>query len=64
LSKKGCFNKHGGFFHQDVGGSDKLTVTIFESEPDRSGVYYPVTARPASRKDRRHYREEQGGEEQ
>jgi hypothetical protein len=30
-----------------------------EEEPE---VYYPITARPASRKERRYYREKKGGE--
>jgi uncharacterized DUF497 family protein len=42
----------------------RMLTVILEPEPDRSGVYYPVTARPASRRDRSRYREEQGGEEQ
>jgi hypothetical protein len=30
--------------------------------PEGGGAYYPVTARPASRKERRKYGEEKGGE--
>ena len=33
-------------------------------EPEGEGVFYPVTARPASRKERRRYQQEQGGERQ
>jgi hypothetical protein len=29
--------------------------------PRGQGVYYPVTARPASRKERRHYQQQKGG---
>ena len=36
-------------------GGDLLTVIL---NPRGQGVYYPVTARPASRKERRAYREE------
>ena len=37
------------------GGGDLLTVIL---NPRGDSVYYPVTARPASRKERRAYREE------
>jgi hypothetical protein len=30
-------------------------------DPRGHGVYYPVTARPASRKERRYYNEQKGG---
>ncbi len=30
-------------------------------DPEEDAVYYPVTARPASRRERRIYRQEQGG---
>lgn len=30
--------------------------------PETRGVYYPVTARPASRKERQRYQEEKGGD--
>ena len=36
-----------------------LTVIL---APQGEGIYYPVTARPASRKERRRYQEQQGGE--
>jgi uncharacterized DUF497 family protein len=35
-----------------------LTVIL---DPEGEGVYYPVTARPASRKERRRYREAREG---
>ena len=35
-----------------------LTVIL---DPEGEGVYYPVTARPGSRKERRRYREARGG---
>lgn len=38
-----------------------LTVAL-DPEPEGEGVFYPVTARPASRKERRRYREAKGGE--
>lgn len=28
----------------------------------RKGIYYPVTARPSSRKERRYYRQQKGGD--
>jgi uncharacterized DUF497 family protein len=37
--------------------SGRLLTVILAPTPD-AGVYYPVTARPADRKERRHYREE------
>lgn len=40
----------------------RMLTVILDPEANEQGVYYPVTARPASRKDRYHYREEQGGE--
>ncbi len=39
-------------------------VTVFLDPEEEPGVYYPVTARPASRKERRLYRVEKGGENQ
>jgi uncharacterized DUF497 family protein len=30
-------------------------------DPEGSDVYYPVTARPASRKERRYYQQQKGG---
>lgn len=40
--------------------SGRILVVVLA--PERRGVYYPVTARPASRKERRRYQEEKGGE--
>lgn len=40
-------------------GAQVLAVVL---EPLAEGAYYPVTARPASRKERRLYQEETGGE--
>src|SRR5437660_762706 len=43
---------------------DRLLAVILQPEPEQ-GVYYPVTAFPASRKSRKQYREEmqeKGGE--
>ncbi len=37
-----------------------LAVVLAPEEPP--GVYYPLTARPASRNERRRYRESRGGE--
>ena len=36
-----------------------LTIIV---APKELGTYYPVTARPASRKERRKYKEQKGGE--
>ncbi len=40
----------------------RMLAVILDPEPEGKGVYYPVTARPASRKERRYYQEEKGGE--
>lgn len=40
-------------------GSRRMLAVVLE--PEGRGVYYPVTARPATRKERRRYREEKGG---
>ena len=37
----------------------RMLTVILDPEP-KSGVFYPVTARPASRKDRRIYKQEKG----
>jgi uncharacterized DUF497 family protein len=37
--------------------SGRLLTVILAPTPD-AGVYYPITARPADRKERRNYREE------
>jgi uncharacterized DUF497 family protein len=42
-----------------TGGGDILTVIL---APESDGVYYVVTARPASRKERQLYRTQKGGE--
>src|SRR5690242_8580796 len=39
----------------------RMLAIILDPEPEE-GVYYPVTARDASRKERRQYQEEMGGE--
>lgn len=39
----------------------RMLTVILDPEPE-PGVYYPVTARPASRKERRGREERQGGE--
>jgi len=38
--------------------SGRMLAVVLEPEP--AGVFYVVTARPASRKERRHYREQKG----
>ena len=38
-------------------------LKIILAPKDKEGVYYPVTAHPAGRKDRRLYRLEKGGEQ-
>jgi uncharacterized DUF497 family protein len=40
----------------------RLLAVVLEPEPEEEGVYYPVTARPAARKERRLYQEWKGGE--
>jgi len=40
----------------------RVVAAVLEPDPEEQAVYYPVTARPASRKERRLYREEKGGE--
>jgi len=40
----------------------RMLTVILDPEPDQDGVYYPVTARPASRKERRGYQQAKGGE--
>jgi uncharacterized protein len=37
----------------------RMIAVVLYSEDE--GVYYPITARPASRKERRYYREQKGG---
>lgn len=38
-------------------------LSIILDPEEEAGVYYPVTARPASRKERRYYNEQKGGED-
>lgn len=40
--------------------SGRLLAVILDPE-EEEGVYYPVTARPASRKERRLYQQQKGG---
>jgi hypothetical protein len=35
-------------------------LTVILAPTDEPGIYYPVTARPADRKERRQYREQRG----
>jgi len=35
-------------------------LTVILAPTDQQGVYYPVTARPADRKERRHYEQQRG----
>lgn len=39
----------------------RMVAVVLDPEPQR-GVYYPVTARPASRKERQYYQTQKGGE--
>lgn len=38
-------------------------LTVILDPEDEEAVYYPITARPADRKERRNYAQEMGGEE-
>ena len=38
----------------------RMLAVVLEPESDAGDAYYPVTARPASRKERRIYRDEKG----
>ena len=40
----------------------RLLAVVLAPEPEEEDTYYPVTARPAARKERRVYRERKGGE--
>jgi uncharacterized DUF497 family protein len=40
----------------------RLLAVVIGPVPDQPGVYYPFSARPASRQERRYYREQKGGE--
>lgn len=44
-----------------IGPTDFGRMLIVILDPESNDVYYPVTARPASRKERRRYEEEQEG---
>jgi len=45
-----------------VGPTDEgRMLTAILAPQQEEGVYYPITARPASRKERRRYHEEKGG---
>jgi hypothetical protein len=35
-------------------------LTVILAPTDQQGIYYPITARPADRKERRHYEQQQG----
>ena len=58
--------------HVDLQSYQRRLVVIGPTEAGRMlavvldhvghGVYYPVTARPASRKERQYYQEQQGGD--
>ena len=41
----------------------KRTVAVILESQGTEGVYYPVTARPASRKERHYYQQQKGGED-
>ena len=41
----------------------RLLAVVLAPEPDEEDVYYPVTARPAARKERQLYQARKGGEE-
>lgn len=47
-----------------IGPTEAGKMLAVVLSPLGRGVYYPVTARPASRKERRYYREQKGGEQQ
>jgi hypothetical protein len=40
----------------------RMLTVVLDPEPPDEGVYYPVTARPASRRERAIYTTERGGE--
>ncbi len=44
-----------------ISGAGRMLAVVLEAES--GGVYYPLTARPASRKERRLYQHQQGGEQ-
>jgi uncharacterized DUF497 family protein len=41
---------------------ERMLAVVLDPEPEGTGVYYPVTARPASRKERRLYQQAKKGE--
>jgi uncharacterized DUF497 family protein len=41
---------------------DRVLAVVVGPVPNQPGVYYPFSARPASRKERRYYRERFGGD--
>jgi uncharacterized DUF497 family protein len=41
----------------------RMLAIVLDPEPSETGVYYPVMARAASRKERRAYQEGRGGEQ-
>ena len=43
--------------------SGRMITAVLDPEPGLEGAYYPVTARPASRRERRRYSEEKQGTE-
>lgn len=45
-----------------IGPTDVGRMLAVVLGPEAEGVYYPVTARPASRKERRFYLQDRGGE--
>jgi uncharacterized DUF497 family protein len=40
--------------------SNRRMLTVILAPTDEPGIYYPVTARPADREERRQYREQRG----
>lgn len=45
-------------------GAGRMLTVVLAQRWEEEGTYYPVTARPASRKERRLYQEREGGEVQ
>ena len=43
-------------------GSGRMLAVVMDPESEETGVYYPVTARPASRRERAIYAGERGGD--
>jgi uncharacterized DUF497 family protein len=42
--------------------SGRMLTVVIDPDPLERGVYYPVTARPASRREREIYQQQRGGE--